>query len=237
MKVSPKFLAWFVLISIFSLGANPAWQYGRIVEVKKSVTSTPIYWQVTTPVTRDVATYTIVVQLNREIVSGSYQPDGLNPEPPEEWVKDRAVQARLQGKSLLLRASAGEEIKIPSVKRKPATALMRPVTMEETGEKDPEAFATKLNPSTGPSAANPAPPPEPAPAPEPSGVVSVSTTPYLAEIFVDGKPAGYAPAKIILTPGKHTVRLEKQGYRSWTKELNVTEGSELPVTAVLTKTR
>ena len=65
------------------------------------------------------------------------------------------------------------------------------------------------------------------------GSVSIRSTPYLAEIFVDGNDMGYAPAKVNLAPGKHSVRLEKPGYKNWTKDITMTAGSELTLDATL----
>jgi hypothetical protein len=44
---------------------------------------------------------------------------------------------------------------------------------------------------------------------------------------------GFTPAKINLAPGKHTFRVEKAGYKAWTKEMMVTVGSELTLDASL----
>jgi len=63
--------------------------------------------------------------------------------------------------------------------------------------------------------------------------VTVRSTPYLSEVFVDGESMGYTPAKIALLPGKHTFRVEKPGYKSWTKEMTITVGSELTLDATL----
>jgi hypothetical protein len=46
---------------------------------------------------------------------------------------------------------------------------------------------------------------------------------------------GYTPAKINLPPGKHAFRVEKPGYKPWTKEMMITVGSELALDASLEK--
>jgi hypothetical protein len=46
---------------------------------------------------------------------------------------------------------------------------------------------------------------------------------------------GYTPAKIALAPGKHTFRVEKPGYKAWTREMIITVGSELMLDASLEK--
>ena len=65
--------------------------------------------------------------------------------------------------------------------------------------------------------------------------MSVSSTPYLSEILVDGASMGYTPAKLKLAPGKHTFRVEKPGYKAWSKEIMVTAGSEMTLDATLSK--
>jgi len=65
--------------------------------------------------------------------------------------------------------------------------------------------------------------------------VNVRSTPYLSEVFVDGNSMGYTPAKITLPPGKYMFRVEKQGYKPWTKEMTIAVGSELTLDASLEK--
>src|SRR5260370_42454039 len=77
-------------------------------------------------------------------------------------------------------------------------------------------------------------PPPPPPAPS-TGTVTVRSTPFLSEVFVDGDSMGYTPAKIALGPGKHSFRVEKSGYKPWTKEMTITVGSELTLDATLGK--
>jgi hypothetical protein len=67
------------------------------------------------------------------------------------------------------------------------------------------------------------------------GTVQVRSTPYLSEVFVDGDSMGYTPAKVSLPPGKHSFRVEKAGYKAWTKEIVITAGSELTLDASLEK--
>jgi hypothetical protein len=84
-------------------------------------------------------------------------------------------------------------------------------------------------------APEPAPQPPPAPAAPSTGTVTVRSTPFLSEVFVDGDSMGYTPAKIALGPGKHTFRVDKPGYSPWTKVVTITVGSELTLDATLGK--
>jgi len=54
-------------------------------------------------------------------------------------------------------------------------------------------------------------PPAPVPAPS-TGTVTVRSTPFLSEVFVDGDSMGYTPAKDCAGPGNHCGGL---GSRSW----------------------
>ncbi len=77
--------------------------------------------------------------------------------------------------------------------------------------------------------------PAPVALPPTMGTVQVRSTPYLSEVFVDGDSMGYTPAKVSLPPGKHAFRVEKAGYKAWTKEIVITVGSELTLDASLEK--
>jgi hypothetical protein len=108
-------------------------------------------------------------------------------------------------------------------------AATRNAPGETAGEQagtDPAAAAPA---TAAPSATDSAAEPEQ----EATGTLSVTTAPYLADVYVDGKNIGYSPTKITLPPGKHTVRLEKQGYKSWSKEVEIAANAELTVDATL----
>ena len=75
--------------------------------------------------------------------------------------------------------------------------------------------------------------PEPAesePSPE-LGTVEVSSNIEGAEVYVNDGFVGNAPARVKLTPGKHTVRVVVAGQNDWTRELSVLPGSELKLFA------
>ncbi|MBZ5720524.1 MAG: PEGA domain-containing protein [Acidobacteriia bacterium] len=226
------------------VSATPEYQNGRIVEVQKTVNTKTLYWVVNTPITQDETTFTISVQVKDKIFTGSYELSKVYGAPPEDWAKNHPVKVQIDGDTMYLQAAASGIFKLHIAKRKAAPG-MQPLTPEELaglGEQpsaqqsligfDKPVEKSKPQPATPPA---PAPPQESPskPAEGPTGSVSVRSTPYLAEIYVDGNDMGYAPAKINLSPGKHTVRLEKLGYKSWTKEITMTAGSELNLDATL----
>lgn len=65
------------------------------------------------------------------------------------------------------------------------------------------------------------------------GICHVTSTPELAEVWVDGTFVGSTPAKLTLTPGKHHIRLSLSGYQDWVREIEVLPDSEVKLNAVL----
>jgi len=237
-------LVGFVLIGCSRFaGAESLWQYGRIESVKKSVTTSTKAWVVNTPLEEERTQYTISVHVQDRIIVGNYEISATQSEPPPEWVSGCAVKLEVSGDSLYLRSSTGR-LRLHITQRKTA-GPMQPITAEEK-KRLSELDAATQSPQSPQSmigfskagedkaaAPEPAPPPPP-PAPS-TGTVTVRSTPYLSEVFVDGDSMGYTPAKIALGPGKHNFRVEKAGYKAWTKEMTITVGSELTLDATLEK--
>jgi PEGA domain len=67
------------------------------------------------------------------------------------------------------------------------------------------------------------------------GILSVTSDPDGAEIFIDSVGYGHAPTILKLSPGKHSVQLVRQGFKDWTSEYIVRENSIVNVTAKLEK--
>lgn len=60
---------------------------------------------------------------------------------------------------------------------------------------------------------------------EQNGLVSLRTKPTGAKVIIDGKTDSVTTnASKMLTGGTHTIRLEKEGYTSWEKEVSITPG-------------
>ncbi len=64
-----------------------------------------------------------------------------------------------------------------------------------------------------------------------------TSTPSGAEITLDGSYVGNAPSTIAVEPGRHLVVLAMPGFAKWKRELLVSAGSDVGVTATLQKTR
>jgi hypothetical protein len=231
----------FVLIGIGAgvrlAGAEPLWQYGRIVAVKKSVTTSTKAWVVNTPLDEEHTQYTISVHVQDRIIVGNYELSAAQSEPPAEWTPGSAVKLEVSGDSLYLRSETGS-LRLHITQRKTA-GPMQAVTAEEKkrlSELDapPQSMIGFSKGGESKAAQEPAPLPPPPPPPAPAtGTVTVRSTPFLSEVFVDDDSMGYTPAKIALGPGKHSFRVEKPGYNAWTKDMTITVGSELTLDATL----
>jgi hypothetical protein len=154
--------------------------------------------------------------------------------------------------SMFLQLVGGGDVRMRIVKRKHGPA-MQPVTdaeMKEAYAPPPQAerLIGFVNPekenadskANAPSTPSATPDAEPAKGESqvtagPRGVIDVTTVPYLAEIYIDGKSLGYSPAKLTLPAGKYVMRVQKDGYQPWSKEINVLDSSEFTVYAELKK--
>ena len=67
------------------------------------------------------------------------------------------------------------------------------------------------------------------------GVVNVKAEDDSYEIFVDGAFVGNTPAMVKLAPGAHMVEVKKSGFKDYRRQIQITEGSELTLRAVLEK--
>ena len=234
----------FATITLALLGwstlavAESVWQYGRIESVKKSVTTSTKAWVVNTPLDEERTLYTISVHVQDRMIAGNYEVSATQSEPPPEWTSGYAVQLEVSGDSLYLR-SATVSLRLHITQRKTA-GPMQPITAEEKKQLSELDAAPRsmvgFSKAGEDKATAPEPPPPPPPLAAPStGTVTVRSTPFLSEVFVDGDSMGYTPAKIALGPGKHSFRVEKPGYKAWTKEMTITVGSELTLDAMLAR--
>lgn len=66
-----------------------------------------------------------------------------------------------------------------------------------------------------------------------TGTVSISSDPDGAEIFVDGKFVGNAPAILKLSPGTHKITVKAEGRSDWARELEVLKDSQVNLKAIL----
>lgn len=241
-----------VCVSTLAVGAaQGAWQSGRIVEVRRSVESKPLYWIANTPVTKDETTYTISVHLGQKLLVGIYTLDKSHRDPPAEWVRGRPVKIQLDRDDMYLKPLAGYDVKLRIAKRK-SVAIVQAVTDAEMkqayaqpappesligfGDSEEKSTAESKNSGDGLQKKSVSAAGQPAKKEAgPTGTIHVTTVPYLAEIYVDGVSIGYSPARFTLPTGKHVLRAQKEGYQTWSKDITVLESSEFTVYADLRK--
>ncbi|MCP4996404.1 MAG: SUMF1/EgtB/PvdO family nonheme iron enzyme, partial [Gammaproteobacteria bacterium] len=64
--------------------------------------------------------------------------------------------------------------------------------------------------------------------------ISVRSDPSSAEIYIDGRYNGITPDDVAdLEPGRYKVEVKKEGYRTWSKSVDVERGDDISVTAEL----
>ena len=65
-------------------------------------------------------------------------------------------------------------------------------------------------------------------------VLAVNSEPASAGVFVDGETAGVTDLKMNISPGPHTVRIERQGYNTEFRQVTGIEGKTVALTVKLT---
>ena len=65
------------------------------------------------------------------------------------------------------------------------------------------------------------------------GVVHIESVPRKATILVDGAPIAYTPADLKIPEGKHVIELRRPASLPWRKEISLTRGERLSLSAEL----
>ncbi len=117
-----------------------------------------------------------------------------------------------------------EEGKTAVFRLKPSDGQQAIVATAQSAQPEPQPAD---NPQAGPQ-------PEAA-APAQPATVTVKSTPLGADITVDGKFVGNTPSTIPLSPGDHTVSVEKEGLRPWQRQMTVSAGGNINLDATLEK--
>jgi len=68
-----------------------------------------------------------------------------------------------------------------------------------------------------------------------TGSIAVTSEPNGADVYADGAFVGNCPATLKLSPGKHSVKVSKSGYKDWNRDITVEGGSSVNLTASLEK--
>lgn len=67
-----------------------------------------------------------------------------------------------------------------------------------------------------------------------SAVVSITSDPSGADIYVDGAFTGNTPSTLHLSAGEHTIKIESAGKKPWERQLDVLKDSKVTLSATLT---
>jgi hypothetical protein len=70
---------------------------------------------------------------------------------------------------------------------------------------------------------------------EAEAMIALVSTPVGADVNVDDAFVGNSPATLKLKPGKHTIKVVMAGYKDWSREITVMQGSQVNLTATLEK--
>lgn len=87
------------------------------------------------------------------------------------------------------------------------------------------------------AAAPPAAPSAPAAAPKETAASSLrlSSSPAGARVFLDGVSKGETPLRLEASPGKHEVRITLAGHEEWEAQVDLAQGSEVPLDVELVR--
>jgi len=66
--------------------------------------------------------------------------------------------------------------------------------------------------------------------------VEISSEPPGADIYVDGKFDSSTPAKLLLSPGEHTIKIARLGFKGWERKIFVEPGAVKTLNAILERT-
>lgn len=68
-----------------------------------------------------------------------------------------------------------------------------------------------------------------------TGVLTVESEPFLADLYIDGKSKGKTPKSTSLNVGEYDISVKKNGYREWKKKVEIKEEKSTPVFPWLVK--
>ena len=124
---------WLLLLVPFLAGVEKSFTTGTIVDVQQKSTTRILYYQVDTPITQDDPYYEVSVQIKDTVYFGRYTPMHSRDTLPEDWHVGSEVQARVNGRHLVLKRPGGAEMsfaftKRPVVKSEPGSSAAAPAS-------------------------------------------------------------------------------------------------------------
>lgn len=107
----------------------------------------------------------------------------------------------------------------------PATNGLPPMTEADTNAPEPEPLIPRQTPSVAPVEAIQE---------GSAALLYVQSSPAGAEVYLDGQLVTTTPFQLSeITPGQHTIRIELQGYRTWSSLISVEPGARIRIAAAL----
>src|SRR5215469_16454545 len=119
-------LVSLVLLLSSAIAADSSWQYGRIVDIRKSVNTRTKAWVVNTPINDEVTVCTISIHVGNSVFAGSYKLSAEDAAPPPEWAARYPVKVQMQGDTMFVRAPTAE-VRLHIIQHK-AARPMEPLT-------------------------------------------------------------------------------------------------------------
>lgn len=115
-----------------------------------------------------------------------------------------------------------------------------PAPVHQVASPNPVAApAAPARPAAAPARPAPAPPAAPAPAAAMADEeanpcsVFIKSSPNGADISIDGNFVGNTPSNLKLPPGKHKITVQKSGYKTWERSMEVFAGGSVTLDATL----
>lgn len=154
----------------------------------------------------------------------------------------QAHKDNYRGVLMALRGATGAPIAVAEDDRKYVPIGIQTVVAEsqEKSAGEPKsgngtsAPAAESKPAT-PTLTEGAHQPESRPSAPEMSTILVKSTPDGADITVDGKFVGSTPSTVRLTPGDHTISVEKSGFHAWQRSMTVSAGGNVTIDATLEK--
>jgi hypothetical protein len=142
----------------------------------------------------------------------------------------QAHKDNYRGVLMALRGATQAPIAVAPEDRKYIASAIGEGSLQPAAASAPATAAPAAAPTPAAAPATPA-----APAPADKGIINLTSTPPGANIFINESFAGQTPAKLRLSPRKIRLRLFLQGYKDWSQEIEIFEGSEVNLQIELQK--
>jgi hypothetical protein len=101
----------FLGLALRLLAVEPQYQDAVLVRVEKKVNTRVLYYIVNTPITKDEPYYEVSLRLKDTLYLARYTPRHADDTLPEAWKAGSTLQARVDGRHLLIKWAGGADWK------------------------------------------------------------------------------------------------------------------------------